>query len=110
MKVNLKYVVIPTTFIIAALSYYTDSPTIGAALCAGLICGYFGTLLGALVVVHKLSSRLPKEAVKALLTNDCEVRVVEMATTTKNPTEIDQAVKEFHEMLNERERKAKNGE
>lgn len=110
MKIKAKYLIIGATLIIAALAYYTDSPILGAALCAGLISGHFGIMLGATMVLYKLSKRLPTEVLNALLSGDCEVSTIEKTIDPEDRDKIDQAVKEFHEMLDERERKAKSGE
>ena len=110
MNIKFKYVIIGATFTVAALAYYTDSPIIGATLCASLISGYFGMLAGGLLILHKLSTRMPHDVLEALLNDSCEIHTIETGSSARDPDEISQAVKEFHEMLNERERKAKNGE
>lgn len=105
---KIRFYLIIALFIIAAISYQTNSPTVGAALCGLLLGMYAGMWVGGGLVIARFRRCLPTELVDAIGANDesIEVRV----KTIDASEDKEAALKEFREMIakHEQERKHKD--
>ena len=104
---KLRFYLIIALLIIAAISYQTNSPVVGAAICGTLLGIYAGVWIGAGIVLARFRHRLPQELMDAISSNDTSVHVRVKAVNTAKDKE--EALKEFNEMIarHEQERKSK---
>lgn len=92
--------------IVAAISYQTNSPVIGAATCGILLGMYAGVWAGAGVVLARFREYLPQELMEAIVSNDDSVQIKVKATDATEDKEA--ALKEFREMIARHEQERKN--
>lgn len=104
---KIRFYLIIALLIIAAISYQTNSPVVGAAICGTLLGIYAGVWVGASIVLAHFRHRLPQELMDAISSNDTSVRISIKAVNTA--TDKEAALKEFKEMIarHEQERKSK---
>lgn len=104
---TIRFCLIIALLIVAAISYQTDSPVIGAAICGTLLGLYAGVWVGGGMVLARFRQHLPQELVEAIGSNDNSVQVHIKAIDATEDKEA--ALKEFKEMIarHEQERKSK---
>ena len=105
---KLRLHIIIALLITAAISYQTNSPTIGAAICGALLGIYAGVWVGGGLVIAHFRQHLPRELVDAIGSNDQSVQVsIETIDASKDK---EAALAEFREMIakHEQERKHKS--
>lgn len=92
---------------VAAISYQTNSPVVGAAICGMLLGIYAGVWIGGGMVLARFRQHLPQELMEAIGSNDTSVEIRVKAVDTAEDKEA--ALKEFNEMIarHEQERKSK---
>lgn len=104
---SIRIYLIIALLIIAAISYQTNSPTIGAAICGILFGLYAGVWVGGGIVLTRFREFLPQDLMDAITANDKSVQIsVKTANTAKDK---EAALKDFKEMIarHEQERKSK---
>lgn len=104
---SIRIYLIIALLIIAAISYQTNSPTIGAAICGILFGLYAGVWVGGSIVLTRFREHLPQDLMDAIANNDKSVQISVKTATTAKDKEV--ALKEFKEMIarHEQERKTK---
>ena len=104
---SIRLYLIIALLIIAAISYQTNSPTIGAAICGILFGIYAGVWVGGGIVLTRFREFLPQELMDAISSGDTSVRV--SVKTVDASKDKEAALKEFKEMIarHEQERKTK---
>ena len=104
---KIRFCLIAALLIVAAISYQTNSPTIGAAICGILFGIYAGMFIGGGLVIARFRRCLPAELVDAIGANDDSVEV--RVKTIDASEDKEAALKEFREMIarHEQERKRK---
>lgn len=104
---KLRFYLIIALLIIAAISYQTNSPVVGAAICGTLFGIYAGVWVGAGIVLARFRHYLPQELMDAISSNDTSVHINIKAINTA--TDKEATLKEFNEMIarHEQERKSK---
>ena len=102
---KLRLHIIIALLITAAISYQTNSPTIGAAICGALLGIYAGMWVGVGLVLARFRQHLPRELIDAISANDESVEV--RVKTIDASEDKEAALKEFREMIarHEQERK-----
>lgn len=102
---KLRLHIIIALLITAAISYQTNSPTIGAAICGVLLGIYAGMWVGGGLVIARFRQHLPRELIDAISANDESVEV--RVKTIDASEDKEAALKEFREMIarHEQERK-----
>ena len=102
---KLRLHIIIALLITAAISYQTNSPTIGAAICGVLLGIYAGMWVGGGLVLARFRQHLPRELIDAISANDESVEV--RVKTIDASEDKEAALKEFREMIarHEQERK-----
>lgn len=104
---RIRFCLVIALLIVAAVSYQTNSPTIGAAICGALLGIYAGIWVGGGLVLARFRRCLPPELVDAIGANDDSVEV--RVKTIDASEDKEAALKEFREMIakHEQERKRK---
>ena len=104
---KIRFCLVIALLIVAAISYQTNSPTIGAAICGTLVGIYAGVWIGASIVLARFRQHLPRELIDAISANDESVEV--HVKTIDASEDKEAALKEFKEMIarHEQERKSK---
>ena len=104
---KLRFYLIITLLIVAAISYQTNSPIIGAAICGILFGVYTGIWVGGGIVLSSFQRHLPSELVDAINSGDHTILV--STATIDASKDKEAALKEFNEMIarHEQERKSK---
>lgn len=104
---KVRFYLIAALLTVAAISYQTNSPIIGATICGILFGMYAGVWLGAGVTLARFRRVLPADLMDALCSNDKSVRIKIKAVDVSEDKEA--ALKEFREMIakHEQERKSK---
>ena len=97
--------IIIALLVVTAISYQTNSPVIGAAICGMLLGIYAGMWIGGGLVIARFRRCLPAELVDAISTNDESIEV--HVKTIDASEDKEAALKEFREMIarHEQERK-----
>ena len=105
---KVRFYLIIALLIVAAISYQTSSPVIGAALCGILLGMYAGVWVGGGLVLARFHQHLPQELMDAISSNDDSVQIRIKSIDTAEDKEA--ALKEFREMIarHEQERKSKD--
>ena len=103
---KLRLHIIIALLVVTAISYQTNSPVIGAAICGTLLGIYAGVWIGAGIVLAHFRHRLPQELMDAISSNDTSVHVSVKAVNTAEDKEA--ALKEFKEMIARHEQKREN--
>lgn len=103
---SIRIYLIIALLIIAAISYQTNSPTIGAAICGILFGLYAGAWVGGGIVLTRFREFLPQDLMDAITANDKSVQIsVKTANTAKDK---EAALKDFKEMIARHEQKRKS--
>ncbi len=102
---KIRLYLIAILLIVAAISYQTSSPTIGAAICGALLGIYAGMWVGGGLVLARFRQHLPRGLIDAISANDESVEV--HVKTIDASEDKEAALKEFREMIarHEQERK-----
>ena len=102
---RIRFCLVIALLIVAAISYQTNSPTIGAAICGILFGIYAGMWVGGGLVLARFRQHLPRELIDAISANDESVEV--RVKTIDASEDKEAALKEFKEMIarHEQERK-----
>ena len=102
---KIRFCLVIALLIVAAVSYQTNSPTIGAAICGVLLGIYAGMWIGGGLVLARFRQHLPRELIDAISANDESVEV--RVKTIDASEDKEAALKEFREMIarHEQERK-----
>ena len=105
---KIRFCLVIALLIVAAISYQTNSPTIGAAICGALLGIYAGMWVGGGLVLARFRQHLPQELIDAISANDESVEV--RVKTIDASEDKEAALKEFREMIarHEQERKSKD--
>ena len=103
---KLRLHIIIALLITAAISYQTNSPTIGAAICGILFGIYAGIWIGGGLVIARFRQHLPRELVDAISSNDESVEV--HVKTIDASKDKEAALKEFKEMIARHEQEREN--
>lgn len=103
---KIRFYLVIALLIVAAISYQTNSPTIGAAICGALLGIYAGVRVGGGLVLARFRQHLPRELIDAIGAND---ESVEVRVKTINASEDKEAaLKEFKEMITRHEQERKD--
>lgn len=102
---KLRFRLIIALLIVAAISYQTNSPTIGATICGALLGIYAGMWVGGGLVLARFRQRLPRELINAISANDESVEV--RVKTIDASEDKEAALKEFREMIARHEQESK---
>lgn len=105
---KIRFCLVIALLIVTAVSYQTNSPTIGAAICGILFGIYAGMWVGGGLVLAHFQRHLPTELVDAISADDESVAV--HVKTIDASEDKEAALKEFREMIarHEQERKRKD--
>lgn len=103
---KLRLHIIIALLIVAAISYQTNSPVIGAAVCGALLGMYAGIWVGGGLVIARFRQHLPRELVDAIGSNDRSVQV--SIETIDASEDKEAALKEFKEMIARHEQEREN--
>ena len=103
---KLRLHIIIALLITAAISYQTNSPTIGAAICGVLLGIYAGMWVGGGLVIARFRQHLPRELIDAISANDESVEV--RVKTIDASEDKEAALKEFREMIAKHEQEHKD--
>lgn len=103
---SIRIYLIIALLIIAAISYQTNSPTIGAAICGILFGLYAGVWVGGSIILARFREFLPQDLMDAIANNDKSIQIsVKTANTAKGK---EAALKDFKEMIARHEQERKN--
>lgn len=103
---KLRLHIIIALLVVTAISYQTNSPVIGAAICGMLLGMYAGMWVGGGLVIARFRQHLPQELVDAIGSNDRSVQVsIETIDASKDK---EAALKEFKEMIARHEQEREN--
>ena len=94
---KLRLHIIIALLITAVISYQTNSPAIGAAICGILLGIYAGIWVGGGLVLARFRQHLPPELIDAISANDESVEV--RVKTIDASEDKEAALKEFKEMI-----------
>lgn len=103
---KVRFYLIAALIIVAAISYQTNSPTIGATICGILFGMYAGVWIGAGAILARFRQHLPADLMEALCSNDKSIRIKIKAVDVSEDKEA--ALKEFNEMIARHEQKRKS--
>ena len=102
---KIRFCLVIALLIVAAISYQTNSPTIGAAICGALLGIYAGIWIGGGLVVARFRQYLPQGLIDAIGANDKSIEV--RIKTIDASEDKEAAIKEFREMIARHEQESK---